>query len=250
MSRPRQAIKLEPMQRFLVLAVLGHLLLAALVWWWIQIQRFSAPRVLDVAQVSWMETADVTTTIIETPKATTEVPPTNEAPSPVPSLPPIVVRSQAATIGPTTDEKPVPKAILIRPPDKPVPSAATTPAITSRAPVQEVSRFVTVSRLAATSAQQIKEMEAVDRALIEAFLAQWTPPKRSAAGQRQQAVLLEVALDRAGKLASFKMSQPSGDSAVDASVLEAAHRLEKVGESLPSTFVGERYSVQVRFHVE
>ncbi len=244
MSSTRTEFKLEPIRRFVVLAVLGHLVLAAAVWWWLQIQRFSAPRIAEAAHLSWMETADVSTTMVH---KEAESPAPNAPPSNTP--PPIIIRTK--TPAPPTvepEEKPVPKAILIRPPDKPA-SVAPSPVSPSYSPPPapgEVSRFITVSRLPPAASASSAALDSVDRALIDSFLKAWTTPK--APGQRS--VLLEVALDRSGKLASFKLVQPSGDKAVDASVLEAADRLEKVGESLPPSFVGERYSVQVRFNVE
>lgn len=249
MNPVRGMLKLEPMRRFVVLAVLGHLLLAVLVWWWIQIQRFSAPRLADASQLSWMETAEVGTTIQDKPEEPAQ--PANPSP-PRPAPPPIVIRSkQPAATKEEPEDKPVPKAILIRPPDKPTtpaPSSAVTTPPPSPAP-GEVSRFVTVSRIAGTNTAATG-LDTVDRALIDSFLKAWTAPKLDRASASPGAVLLEVALDRAGMLASFKLVQPSGDKAVDASVLEAADRLEKIGESLPASFVGERYPVQVRFHVE
>jgi len=247
MSSARTVFKLEPVRRFVTLAVLGHLVLAAAVWWWIQIQRYSAPRVADPAQLSWMETTDVGSTMLEknpeSPSATPEQP-KNSTP------PPIVIRTQSpAPPVSEPEDKPVPKAILIRPPDKPAGGAAPPAATPSPAPTAapgEVSRFVTVSRLPSAASVPAAGLDQVDRALIDSFLKVWTAPRAS----DQRSMLLEVALDRAGRLISFKPVQTSGDKAVDASVLEAADRLEKVGESLPPSFVGERYSVQVRFHVE
>lgn len=279
MSVTRQVHRLEPVRRFLALVVLGHLLLAAIVWWWVQVQRFSKPRVIESGNVSWMEPSEVTSTIPrelilkDSPpeKAPTSLgfvpstaaPTTGGLSSPVSSptslaaQPPIVIKSQQPPPKVEPEEKPVPKAILIRPPDKP---ASTTPSPTPAPPAPssppsaaaqaDTARFVTISRPPDQKAGSTAGLDAVDRALIDGFLKLWTPPRGSGVSADQRSVHLDASIDRAGRLVSFKVARPSGDNAVDTSVLEAADRLDKIGESLPDSYSGDRYSVQVHFHVE
>lgn len=288
MSAVLQAQRLEPVWRFLFLVVMGHLLLAAVVWWWLKVQHLSTPKSADAGHVSWMEPAEVTTTIpkelvlagppptktsepapkpslsftpsnaTSTTAAVSTAPVSTTSSKPLTSLPPIVVKSQpppaAAPAAVEPEEKPVPKAILIRPPDKPSTALAgsSPPPAMTRAPAgqKDVARYVTISRPAQQSPETATRLDAVDRALIDAFLKLWTPPQGSTANADHRSVHLDASLSRDGRLVSFKLANPSGDDAIDASVLDAADRLDKITESLPDSYAGDRYSVQVHFHVE
>lgn len=198
-----------------------------------------------------------------------------EPPSPEPKAPP-----PAPVPVQTASTPPAPPP----PPPTPVParSAPPAPETTAAAPpppaqqAVQTSRFVTVSLktrpkdtktapkttslldIAAldaagtgtTGAEAGVRLDAVDRAIIDSFMREWVPPDASTLRRDQRTAHLEMAVDRGGRVLTFKLIQPSGSIDLDMSVLEAADRLDKIGAQLPAGYPKERYEFQVNLHAE
>jgi TonB family protein len=91
-------------------------------------------------------------------------------------------------------------------------------------------------------------LNAVDHRARYLFLEQWVPPViRLPSGQREAA--LNVVLDRQGKVVRRNFVGPSGNDALDSSIVAAAAR---VGEilPLPQAYGDAEYELNVNFRLE
>jgi len=104
--------------------------------------------------------------------------------------------------------------------------------------------------LAPQARNQGMKFEEVDRAIIDGFKKNWLPPDATNLTADQRAVPLQVAINREGRVVSFKLLRSSGSEAMDSSVQKAADKLHKIDRVLPPGYPGERYEVQINFHVE
>jgi protein TonB len=90
----------------------------------------------------------------------------------------------------------------------------------------------------------------IDSAIIDGFKKNWLPPDATKLSPDQRMAKLQVAINREGRVVSFKVLQSSGSEALDSSVQKAADKLHKIDRALPPGYPGERYEVQIHFHVE
>ena len=171
MDAVRQMQRLEPFRRFLFLVILGHLLLAGMVWWWMEYKQLSTPAAIDHQSLTWMVTSDIKTeagrsadnnaaeTSKPVPNRSAPTLPTGSQPlvssasspivipgssmvtrtEPTPASPPApapVAQAPANKEQKVPEEKPVPKAIPW-PKDRPPPgmTAEVTPNVGSTTPV-------------------------------------------------------------------------------------------------------------------
>ena len=93
-------------------------------------------------------------------------------------------------------------------------------------------------------------LEEVDRAIIDSFLRNWTPPNANKLPLDQRSAHMEVTINREGRLVRFKLAKTSGSAELDNSVIEAGDRLDKIGKELPASYPHDLYEFQVNFHVE
>jgi hypothetical protein len=194
--------------------------MACLVWWWLQYRRMSQPPAPDLTKLTWVSPADIREVAV--PKALAM---------------------------PAVEEKPVPKAIPIRPSPKPSAPALVQATAPTPAPIEDgPSRFVMVSRKAGQP--EVPSLEAVDRAIQDAFLSVWRAKSSSSIETEDKDVLLDVTVGTTGRLLSFQLAFPAKDEALKSSVLDAANRLATVPIALPPEYRADKYTVQVRFHVE
>ncbi len=232
-----QANRLEPAKRFLTLVILGHLLFAGIVWWWLEYKRMSRPAPVEAKTASWMIPAQIV------------YGPASPKPEPVPIPPPKPsIEKEVPKVAPPPTapaESAVPKAIPFRPVDR------SAKAVTTTSPAgSDSGRFVTVSRLK-NDGNTAHELDAVDSAIIEGFRSVWLPPgKLDGATAEERTAHLEIAVGREGQLYSFRFASPPQNEPLKLSVLDAANRLANFSKPLPEQFHGERYSVQVHFYVE
>lgn len=192
------------------------------------------------------------------PPAVASTPPSKPAPAPPPPPVPTTVASNTASPqeSPASPPKEEPKPV-IAPPATNVARFITIshPAPPSPKEAPKVASLLEVAALdassAATGSQAGIRLDDIDRALIEAFIHHWTPPesaKRLTPDQRTVPML--VIINREGRLIRFKPTKSSGSAELDASVVEAGDRLDKIGTPLPASYPHDLYEVQVNFHVE
>ncbi len=93
-------------------------------------------------------------------------------------------------------------------------------------------------------------LDEVDRAIIDSFLRNWTPPNANKLPLDQRSAHMEVTVNREGRLVRFKLAKTSGSTELDTSVVEAGNRLDKIGVELPASYPHDLYEFQVNFHVE
>ncbi len=153
------------------------------------------------------------------------------------------------------------------------PAAATEKQPPTPLPVTDAARFITVSHQTperregdrksaslldlpdtagtgtAGDAKGVK-MDGVDRAIIDAFMRNWTPPDAAKLPVDQRTAHVDVTINREGRLLAYQLVRTSGSHELDASVLDAANRLDKIGASLPADYPQDLYKFQVNFHVE
>ena len=276
-------ITLQPIRRYAFLAVLAHGLLGGLIWWWFTRGTSSSGKQTGAHDsLTWVSPADfappkpVASTAAQVP-----VPPEQSAPKSEPSPKPKTaedpaIKSMLAVAGAVPpapalppSRPPLPKAIAIDPaqakalmeaqqqasappppaeqPKEPV-ASSLPPIAEAPAPVSDVSRFITVtSRLSEDKSQRLED---VDRAVRDAFMRQWMPPKTSTLNINQRTAHMDMTVDRAGHVLNFTLVKRSGSESFDLSLREAAHRLNGIPVTLPASYPQDHYDFQLHFHVE
>ncbi len=176
----------------------------------------------------------------EEEQAKKSAPSAPSAPEPAAAPQPAVAKS---------DPPAAPDAAKSEPPAAP-PKSQPPPVIPS-APVSEVSRFITVSsRSPAGAGDKSVRLEEVDRAIRDAFMIQWMPPKTQGLNINQRTAHMNMTVDRAGHVLGFTIVKLSGSEAFDHSLREAANRLETIPATLPDSYRPDQYEFQLHFHVE
>ena len=195
------------------------------------------------------------------------------APSPTPESAPVVASTPVAPPKPPPPPAPDPKPPEVAKVDPKTlsPNAPSPPS----QPATDASRFITVSHpVGAKSAETPKaasllelaaldaagtgatgdksgiRLDEIDRAIIDSFLRNWTPPNASKLPLDQRTAHMDVTVNREGRLVRFKLVKTSGSTELDASVVEAGNRLDKIGTPLPASYPHDLYAFQVNFHVE
>lgn len=277
-------VTLEPFGPFAFLVVFGHALVGAGLWWWVT-QQPAEIEASPGAGLVWMSPEDFApATAAVGSEAVPSAPAVVDSSAVVEPLEPelpkaiaitpeqalaLMAAAPAAQPPPVPESKPAPVA-KAEPaaPAPPAPQAAATP------PAKTPSTIITLTHaeappvlkpqtaslldLAALDAQGIGsagadqglKFEEVDRAIIDGFKKNWLPPDATNLTPDQRAVPLQVAINREGRVVSFKLLRSSGSEAMDSSVQKAADKLHKIDRALPPGYPGERYEVQINFHVE
>ena len=259
-----QRSRLQPLTRFAFLALGLHGLAAAgVLAWWRQVDHGSAQPSQGQA-LTWHSPADFTPGQPLPPTAAKVVAKTEAKP------PPVQEPARA-----TAPPEPAPRAIAIDPKKaqalmeaRPEQHASEPPAATA----SDVSRFITVTKRdtspapapgtfvapedpdnlegAAPLDQARVRLDEVDRAIINAFRRHWNPPPANTLSLDQRTAHMDVTVDRTGHVLNFKLARRSGNDDFDYSVIEAAHRLDKIDVQLPASYPQDHYEFQVHFHVE
>lgn len=89
-------------------------------------------------------------------------------------------------------------------------------------------------------------MKQVNDAIIDAFRQSWAQPG-GLTGEGQLVVQMDVVIARDGRVMSYLLGKPSGQSQVDMSVLRAAGLIKRIAIPLPAEFSGDSYEVQMHF---
>ena len=285
--------RLEPIAPALLRVSLGHLVVAAIVWFWLATNdhRGTKNDILPPVELSGMINASsreshsarlwFNPSDFRTPAALNlNNKPTGAADSLVPDaigLPPT---------SPTFDLAPLPLP--------PAPSQAKSriitlsrlPAsispLTQLPPTQELTASVAHayalsgsghastagvppgrSPLLSADPATLAALDRLDEALYEAFMQAWQPPDPTSIPASKRAARLDVTLDHAITLVAFELSQPSGSTDLDLSIMQAAdqvrdrlrlrhHRRDtlKFPQELPSTFQNSSYVCRIQFQIE
>ncbi len=125
---------------------------------------------------------------------------------------------------------------------------APAPPAEALAPVSDVSRFITIT--SRTSEDKNQRLEEVDRAVRDAFMRQWMPPKTETLNINQRTAHMDMTMDRAGHVLNFTLVKRSGNESFDLSLREAAHKLNSIPVTLPASYPQDHYDFQLHFHVE
>ena len=94
------------------------------------------------------------------------------------------------------------------------------------------------------------DMSAVEKALQQAILKEWIAPAAQSVPPSQRRATMEIAILRDGTIADASIKTASGSSLLDASIRQAANRLNRIPATLPSNFPKERYELRVNFQIE
>lgn len=272
---------LERMAPVVVGVVLAHVLLAGLVGFVLPLFKSSvqALKAQHQPQRHWfsptqihMETADQA----EPPQAekgkdpvkgrrkskiaaTAEAPPaaaaspTQAAPSTPTQEPaktaPVDARPAVAAALPTKQGRPVSRIITLSPVvDATQPDA---PSLTSRPPITMMDVLnLDRQEKAQKEADGGADMDPVLQALEEALLKAWTPPPLEEVAALNRDVRLRFEIDRNGSVPVCKLVKASGSVTYDDTALAAGLSVQKISQSLPSSFPKDRYIVEVNFHIE
>ena len=284
----RERLPLEPVAPAIMRASLGHLVLALLVWYglasygsraasdetsitrgastvnserdrlWFNPSHFRPPVALTLHTP-----ASRPSSFADTPSST----PAAAAPSPDLARPRVPAPSQAKSRIITLSRLPATTAAastLQLPPahevavaiaedytlagSKPSVSAGTSPDRNTR-PTTDPAALAVLDRL--------------DEALYEAFMQAWQPPDPLGIPSSKRSARLDVTLDFAANLVAYELSQPSGSTDLDLSIMQAAdhvrdrlrlrhHRRDalKFPQELPSTFRNSGYVCRIQFQIE
>ena len=278
-------VTLEPFGPFAFLVVFGHALVGAGLWWWVT-QQPTEIEASPGAGLVWMspedfskaaETSAPEVALASTPAAANTSLPASatepELPKAIALTPEQAMALMAAApaaqppTAPETKPAPVAKA-------EPAVTAPPAPKVETAPPVKTPSTIITLTHaetapvlkpqtaslldlatldaqgIGTAGAEQGLKFEEVDRAIIDGFKKNWLPPDATNLTPDQRAVPLQVAINREGRVISFKLLRSSGSEAMDSSVQKAADKLHKIDRALPPGYPGERYEVQINFHVE
>jgi outer membrane biosynthesis protein TonB len=260
--------KLEPLRPAVTAAICIHGLLGLVVFWWATHTGALSP---PQQAVVWSSPAaflgEGLSPAAQLPQVQSTV---SQPPAPVASTPPVKAKPvKAIAVTPEmlarlSAQQPVtatPAALTVQ-----APATMQTSTATPEPPVG-VSRTITVSRptaaqvpahaglldmasLDAASTNEATNMDAVDRAIIQVFKTHWLPPSSAELDPDRSSVGIDIAVGRTGRVLSFKPTRPSGHTALDASVLSAANKVNSIGVPLPQSYIGDRYEPRLNFHAE
>jgi hypothetical protein len=94
------------------------------------------------------------------------------------------------------------------------------------------------------------EMDAVDDAVVDAYLSAWIAPPSAEVPKHQRRACLHVSIARDGTVATARLATASGSGVLDMSVLDAATQVQKIPLSLPASFGKRSYELQINFQIE
>jgi hypothetical protein len=271
---PQRTTKLEPLGSTFIIATLIHAALGLGVWWWAH-QKDVFKGLGTDPNIVWSDPADFQSVQQEMPTslADLDLAAPKALPPPAPAAAPakaievtpemlaeILGKEQAAAM-----MKPAAAAVVapmpapppaVEPPMPVVPEQRPSP-MAQGEPPDDVARTITVSRPLATGgspegagAADGVPMDAVDRAIIQAFKAHWLPPPGTQLDPDKSSVLMDVDISRSGVIQRFVIVQGSGDPALDDSVRQTGNRIQSIGMNLPPAFRGDRYKPRLNFHAE
>jgi len=270
---------LEPFGPFAFLVVFGHALVGVGLWWWVT-QQPTEMQASPGADLVWMSPEDFAASAQGSPETATdpnESLPAAPAEADLPKAVAVTPEQALAMLAkaPSAAEQPLsppsPKPAVKSEPQPGAPPKAETTAPT---PTRPQSANITVTHedaspelkpqpaslldLAVLDAQGVGadgaakglRFDEIDSAIIDGFKKNWLPPDATRLSPDQRLAKLQVAINRDGRVVSFKVLHSSGSEALDSSVQKAANKLHKIDRALPPVYPGERYEVQIHFHVE
>jgi TonB family protein len=262
------------MSRVTVWVTLAHAVLGLLLWWWADSQglfdgstdalHWSSPAEL-LGQEGFQHSLEVKPDLSAKSQTSALAAAKSTRMKALAVTPEMLAQlsQSSATSAPVAKPTAAPlMPVPMQPPAQPA-TAVTTPLMD---PPGNVQRTITVSqptRSGKTSLGLLDlpqmdspgevdgvKMDSVDRAIIQAFKSCWTPPAGETLDPDHSSVIMDIAVNRAGRVLSFKIVQPSGHTELDDSVLQAANLLQSIGTELPKAFGKERYEPRLNFYAE
>lgn len=229
---------LEPIGRMVLLTTVVHVLLGAGLWWWLFGRRQSIKGVpdADAARAEWVNPAELV------------------APRALPA-PPELIQAISAPQDAAASSRPDP-AVGLQIAASPFRSGRSITISVRPMGANSTGAMAPTARTgggAATPAEGAPDgvdFDAVDAAIIQTYERYWEPPAGVALSLEQPSPLLDVAIDREGRVLSAVLYRASGHSGIDESVRSAAARVKSVPCRLPDNFLGDRYEFRVHFRTQ
>ncbi len=100
---------------------------------------------------------------------------------------------------------------------------------------------------AAIPIQDDTSLDAVDEAVNDAFLANWTAPPIDAVPTTQREARLTLSIGKNGNVLKSQMSKFSGSHSLDESIIEAVAKVKKISLALPANFSKDSYDLELNF---
>lgn len=236
---------LEPVAPGLIAVILIHVLLGALVWIALPLWKLKTPVAHEEDSLAqdrryWFFPGDFK--FLQPASEPMPVKTVN-----VPEPPP---KEIASAVGEAMLQRPTNKIITLSPVVEAAAQAmpvvdATRPPITLME-VLKVEKKQAAEKEAAGGA----DMDPVLNALEEGLKREWNAPPVQQVPALQRHVAFRLSIGRQGEIQDSEMIRSSGSSLLDDSVRDAAQRLKKISQALPSSFPKDRYTVEVNFHIE
>jgi TonB family protein len=85
--------------------------------------------------------------------------------------------------------------------------------------------------------------------LHDRFYSEWVQPTTSLASGSKASALVKIRIEKDGRISSFEIIRPSGNSVVDDSITAAAKRVTQVDPLPAGLGNGEHYDVKINFEL-
>ncbi|MDI1311549.1 hypothetical protein [Prosthecobacter sp.] len=277
---------LEPISAAMIVIVSLHLAAVFGVWWWWQ-NVGSPQRDAKSAQLAWMNPGDfksqeppptavprskVAAAALKAGQKPPEVAPVKPAgdalvqkatliaaPPQQHQMEPVPNTTGAPLFAGSAGPDPKPSAnrsiTLRRAPEKrtgPALFGATVPPMTNPTLI-DVARLnafrpsATPPPNSATPSTAEVDLDAIDEAVIAAFLIGWTAPPIESVPDGQRAGRLNISIGRDGAVIKAQMSKFSTSHVLDQSILEAASKVKNISTTLPSNYSKDSYDLELNF---
>jgi outer membrane biosynthesis protein TonB len=285
MNRKRPTT-LEPISAAVIVIVAMHLGVVFGIWWWWQ-NTGGNQRHSKSLQLAWMNPGDfqshVPLSSVPRAKLVAAAPKTEKKPPAAPPTPSTEPSVQKATLIAAPPQQhlmePVPNTTgtplfaatsasppkqtsanrsitLRRAPEKRADSnlfGAPVPPMTSPT-LMDIARLnslrpsaIPPTSISGAAAEEVVDLDAVDEAVITAFLAGWTAPPIESVPDGQREGRLNISIGKDGTVLKVQMSKFSGSHVLDQSILEASAKVKKISTTLPSNFSKDSYDLEMNF---
>jgi len=228
---------LQPIKRFALLALGFHVLLGAGLWRWLHRANGSLQPPPEKS-LTWISPADFLPSRMLLPPPAQVTRAGIDSKSMLASVPKVPPPAEPAPKAIAIDPAKAMEMMKARPThgDEPLPLTVRSSA----------------TRLGSVTVDDGKggQLKDVNNAIIDILRRNWTPPDVNTLSVDQRTAHMDVTVDRTGRVLDFKFAKTSGNHFFDLSVLEAANHLDRIHMTLPASYPGNHYELQVHFHVE
>ena len=190
--------------------------------------------------------------------AVTSVP--SEVPLPTATPAPLPRPTPTATAKPKVTPTPKPKKAISptpKPKKKTSPAPTATPAKkkspekkTATVAVNPVKTGASGSSTTGSGATDAGQFNRYGKMLHDRFFGAWAQPTTAAAMGGQMAALVQVRIEKDGRVSDFRIVRSSGNVVVDESIAAVGQRVTKV-DALPAGLAGDgHYDVRIKFELD